>query len=211
MTKNSSPIFATIAQRPNSLQGICPRFQANGHQSNNSEARERQPFHEVQYQRKYASGDERRRHHHGRQRRHGQYRRWPGKRRSSRPRATTRPATSSGGRSTDAGDPGWRRSSPDCRTPTQRRTESAMTVSRDQCEYADRDAAQQNPRGSPRGSGPRSSDYRSARRSASAMDEHCRWSTDIARKSPVVIRMTISNGVRMACPVITSPTVRNSI
>ena len=33
---------------------------------------------------------------------------------------------------------------------------------------------------------------------------------DMERKSPVTITMTISNGVRIACPVMISPITRNS-
>ena len=33
---------------------------------------------------------------------------------------------------------------------------------------------------------------------------------DMARKSPVIITITISNGVRIACPVMIRPTTRNS-
>ena len=33
---------------------------------------------------------------------------------------------------------------------------------------------------------------------------------DMARKSPVTITMTISSGVRIACPVMISPAIRNS-
>ena len=33
---------------------------------------------------------------------------------------------------------------------------------------------------------------------------------DMERKSPVIITMTISSGVRIACPVMNRPTIRNS-
>ena len=33
---------------------------------------------------------------------------------------------------------------------------------------------------------------------------------DIARKSPVIITITISSGVRIACPVMIRPTIRKS-
>ena len=33
---------------------------------------------------------------------------------------------------------------------------------------------------------------------------------DMDRKSPVIIEMTISIGVRMACPVMTSPIAKNN-
>ena len=35
--------------------------------------------------------------------------------------------------------------------------------------------------------------------------------SDMARKSPTTIRMTMSNGVSTACPVMTRPTTRSTL
>ena len=52
--------------------------------------------------------------------------------------------------------------------------------------------------------------FQCATHSASAMAARYPWSMDIPRKSPVIMMRTISNGVRIACPVITRPTARKS-